>query len=115
MTRAEMVREIEELRRQRDVLNRRIEFCREKDAIGMATKLDELRSGFRKYTAEEIRSATGDFSEIMRLKSGGHWTNVYRGRMNHGTVAIKMLYSTNQISQEVFQAKVTHKPYNSFV
>jgi chromosome segregation ATPase len=110
MTRAEMVREIEELRRQRDVLNRRIEFCREKDAIGMATKLDELRCGFREYTAEEIRSATGDFSEGMRLKSGGDWTNVYRGRMNHGTVAIKMHNSTDQISQEVFQDKVTHKP-----
>jgi archaellum component FlaC len=32
--RAEMVREIEELRKQRDVLNRRIEFCKQKDAIG---------------------------------------------------------------------------------
>ncbi|XP_059435551.1 putative U-box domain-containing protein 50 [Corylus avellana] len=105
-TRAEMVREIEELRRQRDVLNRRIEFCREKDAIGMATKLDELRCGFREYTAEEIRSATGDFSESTRLKSGGDWTNVYRGRMKHGTVAVKMLTSTSDISQEVFQAKV---------
>jgi CRISPR/Cas system-associated endoribonuclease Cas2 len=61
MTRAEMVREIE-LWRQRDVLNQRIDFCREKDAIGMATKLDELRCGFREYTAEEIRSATDDFS-----------------------------------------------------
>jgi chromosome segregation ATPase len=115
MTRAEMVREIEELQRQRDMLNRRIEFCREKDAIGMATKLDELRSGLKEYTVEEIRSATSDFSESMRLKSRGDWTNVYRGRMNHGIVSIKMLHSTNQISQEVFQAKVTHKPYNSFV
>lgn len=114
-TRAEMVREIEELRRQRDVLNRRIEFCREKDAIGMATKLDELRCGFREYTAEEIRSATGDFSESTRLKSGGDWTNVFRGRMKHGTVAVKMLTSTSEISQEVFQAKVTAKRYNSIV
>ncbi|GFY90779.1 U-box domain-containing protein kinase family protein [Actinidia rufa] len=36
IVRADMVREIEELRRQRDVLQRRIEFCREKVAIGRA-------------------------------------------------------------------------------
>lgn len=105
-TRTEMVREIEELRRQRAVLNRRIEFCREKDAIGMVSKLNELTCGFREYTSDEIRVATADFSEGMRLKSGGDFTNVYKGRMKHGTVAIKMLDSSGKISDEVFQAKV---------
>lgn len=104
--RAEMVRDIEELRRQRDVFNRRIEFCREKDAIGMVSKLNELSCGYREYTSEEIRMATGDFSESMRLKSGGNWTNVYRGRMKHCTVAIKMLSSTTEPSEETFQSKV---------
>ncbi|KAB1201904.1 putative U-box domain-containing protein 50 [Morella rubra] len=104
--RAEMVRDIEELRRQRDVFNRRIEFCREKDAIGMVSKLNELSCGYREYTSEEIRLATDDFSESMRLKSGGNWTNVYRGRMKHGTVAIKMLSSTTEPSEETFQSKV---------
>lgn len=104
--RAEMVRDIEELRRQRDVFNRRIEFCREKDAIGMVSKLNELSCGYREYTSEEIRLATDDFSESMRLKSGGNWTNVYRGRMKHGAVAIKMLSSTTEPSEETFQSKV---------
>ncbi|KAF7829278.1 putative U-box domain-containing protein 50 [Senna tora] len=93
MARSEMVREIEELRRQRDVLNRRIEFCKDKDAIGTAARLTQPTSSFREYTAQEIRLATDNFSDRLRLKSGGDWTNVYRGRINHSTVAIKMLNS----------------------
>ncbi|KAG7968093.1 hypothetical protein I3843_08G134500 [Carya illinoinensis] len=106
VTRAEMVREIEELRRQRDVFNRRIEFCREKDAIGMVSKLNGVSCGYREYTSVEIRLATDNFSESKRLKSGGDWTNVYRGRMKHGTVAIKLLSSSCELSDAAFQAKV---------
>ncbi|XVF15302.1 hypothetical protein REPUB_Repub09cG0139400 [Reevesia pubescens] len=106
VTRAEMVREIEELRRQRDVLRRRIEFCREKDALGMVARSSELSCSYREYTAEDIRLATDNFSERLRLKSGGDWLNVYRGRVNHSTVAIKMLDSANGLSREDFQAKV---------
>ncbi|TKY69960.1 putative U-box domain-containing protein 50 [Spatholobus suberectus] len=101
--RREMVREIEELRRQRDVLNRRIEFCKQKDAIGMAARLAETCCTFREYTEEELRLATDNFSERLRLKSGGDWTSVYRGRFNHSTVAIKMLPS---LSHQHFQSKV---------
>lgn len=106
VTRAEMVREIEEFRRQRDVFNRRIEFCKEKDAIGMVSKLNGVSCGYREYTSEEIRLATDNFSESKRLKSGGDWTNVYRGRMKHGTVAIKLLSSSCELSDATFQAKV---------
>ncbi|XWS41659.1 hypothetical protein CRYUN_Cryun17cG0101300 [Craigia yunnanensis] len=105
VTRAEMVIEIEELRRQRNVLQRRIEFCREKDALGMVARLSELSCSYREYTAEDIRLATDDFSERLRLKSGNR-LKVYRGRINHSTVAIKMLNSVNGLSQEDFQAKV---------
>lgn len=105
-TRTEMVREIEELRRQRGVLNRRIEFCKEKDAIGMAARMSESGCSFREYTAEEIRLATDNFSDRLRLKSGGDLTNVYRGRINHYTVAIEMLNSVRGLSSEDFQAKV---------
>ncbi|KAJ4825334.1 hypothetical protein Tsubulata_002674 [Turnera subulata] len=107
VARAEMVREIEELRRQRDVLRRRIEFCREKDAIGMATKMNEVTCSHREYKAEDIRVATDGFSENLRLKSGGDWTNVYRGRMDCSTVAIKMLNSDDsRLCDEDFLAKV---------
>lgn len=101
--RREMVREIEELRRQRDVLNRRIEFCKHKDAIGMAARLADTCCTFREYTEEELRLATDNFSDRLRLKSGGDWTNVYRARFNHSTVAIKMLPS---VSLQHLQSKV---------
>lgn len=102
--RQEMVREIENLRSHRDVLNRRIEFCKHKDAIGMAARLaDDTCCSFREYTEEELRLATDNFSERLRLKSGGDWTDVYRGRFNHSTVAIKMIHS---LSHHHFQSKV---------
>ncbi|KAI4314425.1 hypothetical protein L6164_027336 [Bauhinia variegata] len=105
--RSEMVKEIEELRKQRDVLNRRIEFCKEKDAIGMAARMSETRGcSFREYTEEELRLATDQFSERLRFKSGGDWTNVYKGRFNHSSVAIKMLTNFHALSQEQFLAKV---------
>lgn len=107
-TRAEMVRDIGELRRQRDVLRRRVEFCREKDAIGMAVRMSEPGCSFREYSAEEIRLATDDYSERLRLKSGGDLTHVYRGRISHCTVAIKMINSSSAFSREEFQAQV-HK------
>ncbi|XP_054823196.1 putative U-box domain-containing protein 50 isoform X1 [Prosopis cineraria] len=106
-SRSEMVAEIDELRRQRDVLYRRIEFCKEKDAIGMAARLTEPSFSFREYTTHEIRLATDDFSDRLLLKSGGaDWTDVYRGKINHSTVAIKMLTSTHVLSPQEFQAKV---------
>ncbi|CAK8537138.1 unnamed protein product [Lathyrus sativus] len=104
-----MVREIEELRKQRDVLNRRIEFCKQKDAIGMAARLSDnggTSCGMREYSEEELRLATDNFSQRLRLKRGEDWSNVYRGRFNHSTVAIKMMSSFASLSQEDFQSKV---------
>lgn len=106
IARAEMVREIEELRRQRDVLQRRIEFCREKEAIGTASRLSELICSYREYTPEVIKLATDDFSEHLRMKTGGDLTNVFKGRINHATVAIKMVNSAKGLSQEAFQIEV---------
>ncbi|XP_052196271.1 putative U-box domain-containing protein 50 isoform X1 [Diospyros lotus] len=104
--RANILRDIEELRRQRDVLRRRIEFCREKDAIGMATRLSDLGFNYKEFAAEEIRAATDNFSDRLRLKSACGWTNVYKGRINHTAVAIKLHKSVKGSSQEAFQAKV---------
>ncbi|XP_052191459.1 putative U-box domain-containing protein 50 [Diospyros lotus] len=103
---AQMICEIEELRWQRDIFNRRIKFCMEKDAIGMASKLADLGFSYKEFTLEEIREATDDFSERLRLKSSGDWKDVYRGRINHTTVAIKLCNSARGISQEVFPEKV---------
>lgn len=90
--RVDLVRQIEELRRQRDVLHRRIDFCREKDAIGEVTRSTEsISCCYREYLADDVRLATDDFSQRLRLKSGGDWTNVYRGRFHYLTVAVKQL------------------------
>ncbi|XP_057961875.1 putative U-box domain-containing protein 50 [Malania oleifera] len=106
VARAEMVRDIEKLRQQRDILHRRIEFCKEKDAIGMATRFGDLSCSYREYRAEEIRLATDNFSERLRLELGDDGTSMYRGRINHTTVAIKLLDSVHGLSHEVFLAKV---------
>ncbi|KAK8501387.1 hypothetical protein V6N12_021082 [Hibiscus sabdariffa] len=106
VTTTEMVRKIEELRRQRDIFQRRIEFYREKDALGTAARSSELRCSYREYTAEDVKLATNNFSELLRLKSCGNWLNVYRGQIDHSTVVIKMLGSDNGMSPENFQAKV---------
>lgn len=108
--RAEMVREIGELRRERDVFLRRIEFCKEKDAVGLAGRFstDQLSCCLREYTVEEIKLATDQYSESLRLKTGsGRSTTVYKGRINHDRVAIKLFNSSDDgVPKEDFQAKV---------
>ncbi|XP_024185642.1 putative U-box domain-containing protein 50 [Rosa chinensis] len=107
--RAEMVREIEELRRERDVFQRRIEFCREKDALGMAgrSSSDQLSCCLREYTVEEIKLATNGYSERLLFKTGSDRSlTVYKGRINHDRVAIKLFNSDDGLPREDFQAKV---------
>ncbi|EFH42934.1 kinase family protein [Arabidopsis lyrata subsp. lyrata] len=103
LQRGEMIMEIEKLRNQRDVFNRRIEFCKKKEAIGSVSK-EEVKCGYREYVAEDIRLATESYSDRLRLKSGGNWTNVYRGRIEHTTVAVKVIGDC--LSDEDFGAKV---------
>ncbi|KAK9949374.1 hypothetical protein M0R45_004900 [Rubus argutus] len=110
--RAEMVREIEELRRGRDVFQRRIEFCKEKDAVGLTgrSNTDQLSCCLREYTVEEIKLATDEYSESLRLKTGnGRSTTVYKGCIDHDKVAIKLNVfnsSDDGMPKEDFQAKV---------
>ncbi|KAH6822505.1 hypothetical protein C2S53_008982 [Perilla frutescens var. hirtella] len=105
-TRADMVPEIDELRKQRDVLQRRIDFCKEKDAIAKVSKMNGFGSDFKEFSAAEIIAATEDFSERFRLKSVCHWKNVYRGRINHITVAVKMYNPADERTLDAFTAKV---------
>ncbi|GAB2279293.1 hypothetical protein Dimus_013937 [Dionaea muscipula] len=109
--RAEVIREIEDLRKQRDILQRRIEFCKEKDAIGMAiattNRTSEVVScSCKEFKANEIRLATDDFAVTNRLKSGGDSTSVYKGRINHSSVAVMILNPDVELPDEIFQAKV---------
>ncbi|XP_050381481.1 putative U-box domain-containing protein 50 [Argentina anserina] len=111
--RAEMVREIEELRRERDVFQRRVEFCREKGDVRMAGKSssDELSCCLREYTVEEIELATDNYSRNLLFKTGrgrSSSTTVYKGRINHDRVAIKLqvINPDDGLPRENFQAKV---------
>ncbi|XP_010547594.1 PREDICTED: putative U-box domain-containing protein 50 isoform X2 [Tarenaya hassleriana] len=97
--RNETVREMEKSRHQRDIFNRRIEFCKEREAIGLVSRLS-----YREYAAEDVRLATDDFSDRWRLKSGGNWRRVYRGRINHTTMAVKM--TSDCLSDQDFLSKV---------
>lgn len=105
--REEVIREIEVLRRQRDVIQSRVEFCREKDALGEATtnRLTELSFNYMEFTPEEIRAATEDFSQHLRLKSACHRTNVYRGHTKATTIAVKCMVQL-WMDEEAFQTKV---------
>jgi len=105
----EMLMEMDGLRKQRNAMNRSIEFFQRKRCHKNECRLIEKGCGLREYTKEEITLATQNFSEQMRLKSDGNWTNVYRGQINHSTVAIKMLNHVPDLSQLDFQAKV-NKP-----
>ncbi|XP_057783889.1 putative U-box domain-containing protein 50 [Salvia miltiorrhiza] len=102
-TRADMVPEIEELRKHKDVLQRRIEFCKEKDAIAKVSRMNGSGFAFREFTAAEIIAATEDFSDRFRVKSA---KNVYRGRINHITVAVKMHNTADERSLQDFTTKV---------
>lgn len=102
-----MIQEIEKLRKQKDVMRRRIEFCKDKNAIEIATRLNDLSFSYKEFTAGEIRAGTENFSEHCRIKCVGDLTHVYRGRINHTTVVVKLYdFGIKQISQEEFDNKV---------
>lgn len=104
-SRAGMVAEIEELRKQKDVLHRRIEFCKEKDAIAKVSRVIGFGFDFREFSAADIVAATEDFSERLRLKSE---KNVYRGRINHISVAVKLHDALDERSLAAFKTKVMY-------
>lgn len=99
-----IIQEIEKLRKQKDVMQRRIEFCRDKDAIEMVTRLNDLSFSYKEFTAGEIRAGTENFSENFRIKCSGDLTNVYRARINHMTVAVKLC----DFASEDFDSKVNN-------
>ncbi|XP_058069356.1 LOW QUALITY PROTEIN: putative U-box domain-containing protein 50 [Magnolia sinica] len=126
IARAEMIRELDEIRRQRDVLRRRIHFCRQR-APTSVSKVDEIRRqrdvlrrrihfcrqraptsvsnslnySYTEFTLDELRAATDNFSDSVRVADG-----VYKGKLNHVMVAIRLENSLSLQSQEEFQDKM---------
>ncbi|KAL2344418.1 hypothetical protein Fmac_005703 [Flemingia macrophylla] len=102
----EILMEMNDLRSQTHGLNRRIQFYQRKRCHRNECRIIEKGCCFREYTKEEIIIATHSFSDQMRLKSGGNWTNVYKGQINHSAVAVKMLNCVLDFSRPEFQDKV---------
>lgn len=66
---------------------------------------------YRKYSIEEIKAATGYFSESLKIGEGGYGP-VYRACLDHTPVAIKVLspdasQGKKQFQQEVRTTKVS--------
>ncbi|XXG49135.1 hypothetical protein AAC387_Pa02g3401 [Persea americana] len=102
ITREEILREINEMCKQRDVFRRRSVFCRERRAVIMS---NGLGYNYREFTEDELRKATDNFSDHMQIKFGPKGV-IYKGRLNHTMIAIKMQDEWRRKSQEEFQAKV---------
>lgn len=72
-------------------------------------KLESALSGsmpqYRKFTWDEIVSATSSFSEDLRIGKGAYGT-VYKCNLHHTVVAIKVLHSKGGHKSKQFQQEV---------
>ncbi|KAK9946245.1 hypothetical protein M0R45_011719 [Rubus argutus] len=75
----------------------------EKDRALTALAHNDVR--YRKYTIEEIEEATGEFSESRKIGEGGYGP-VYRGKLDHTPVAIKVLRPDAAQGRKQFQQEV---------
>lgn len=87
-----------EMRAQREAEER-------KKAVGSFAQ-GEIR--YRKYTIEEIETATHDFAESRKIGEGGYGP-VYRGELDHTPVAIKILCPDAAQGRSQFQQDVSLK------
>lgn len=87
-----------------------------KDAAAKKRALNVLSKNdvrYRKYTLEEIEAATDKFSDSLMIGEGGYGP-VYKGKLDHTAVAIKVLRSgggaaaqgKRQYQQEVLPLKI---------
>lgn len=102
IAREEILREIDEMCRQRDVFRRRIGYSRERRATVTS---NGSSCSYREFTEDELREATDNFSDRMRIKGGPNGV-IYKGRLNHTMIAIKAQDEWRRLSEEEFQAKV---------
>lgn len=68
---------------------------------------------YRRYTAEEIRMATGNFSDELKVGEGGYGP-VFKSYLDHTPVAIKILGSDVSQGMKQFQREVMFTNHCSF-
>lgn len=67
--------------------------------------LSNNSASYRKYTIEEIETATDKFSDSLKIGEGGYGP-VYRGKLDHTPVAIKVLRPNTTQGNKQFQQEV---------
>ncbi|PON71718.1 Phosphorylase kinase, gamma catalytic subunit [Parasponia andersonii] len=88
-------------RKQAEMMARRE--AEEKNRALSALSKNEFR--YRKYTIEEIKVATDKFSESMKIGEGGYGP-VFKGKLDHTAVAIKLLRPDAAQGRKQFQQEV---------
>lgn len=104
---AKKLAEMEALKRKHAEMKARKE-AEEKDKALTALAKNDVR--YRKYSIEEIETATEKFSQSFKIGEGGYGP-VYKGHLDHTPVAIKILrpdaaQGRRQFQQEVYDCSV---------
>lgn len=99
---AQKLAEMEAHRRKQAEMKARRE-AEEKNRALTALTYNDIR--YRKYTIEEIEVATENFSGSMKIGEGGYGP-VYKGRLDHTPVAIKVLRPDAAQGRKQFQQEV---------
>lgn len=77
--------------------------AKEKDRALTVLSQSDVR--YRRYTIEEIEDATDKFSSAMKIGEGGYGP-VYKAKLDHTPVAIKVLRSDEAQGRKQFQQEV---------
>ena len=99
---AQKLAEMEAQRRKQAEMKAKQE-AEEKNRALSALTHNDIR--YRKYTIEEIEAATEKFSGSMKIGEGGYGP-VYKGKLDHTPVAIKVLRPDAAQGRKQFQQEV---------
>lgn len=108
---AQKMVEIEAQRRKYAELKAKQEGEKKNRAMNVLSQND-LR--YRKYTIEEIEAATKNFSSSLKVGEGGYGP-VFKGKLDHTPVAIKVLSADAAQGKKQFQQEVTLDISNSSI
>lgn len=99
---ARLARE-EEAQRRKDVEDRANQLKSSSQEV--VTVLEQAKTRYREYDFEDLKIATNGFSEENKIGKGGYGY-VYKGKLHHTTVAIKVLDKQSVQGAKEFQQEV---------